>query len=148
MILNEVIAKLLTICDSATGSTRVYDSWAADLSGDFVVVGSDGEDDDGASVEFAEAEMGPGGWVVEVGEVTVSTWAQSGDGDVAATRDASHALSESCVSAIRANRDLDGLIVGPGICEVTGLRYRALLTDAGGFCRYTFTVRYQHLLTS
>jgi hypothetical protein len=148
MILNDVIEALVTSFTAATDPTPVYDS-IPDLSKRaFVVVAADGEDNEGADVDFALSDLGPGTWLTEQGEITCSTWAQVGTTDIAGRRQAAADLAEQCVAAVRADRTLSGLLTGPGIATVSELRYSGFRTEHGTFCRFTFIVSYQHLLAS
>lgn len=146
MILNSVIAALVALFDAAV-SASVFDGPkpAAVNKGDFVLVGSNGEEGDvGATVDQSLSDLGPGTWLEEVGEVVCSFWSWSGGTDTAARRTAAFNLATACADAVAADRRLGGLIVGPGIAEVSALSYQSQQTADGAICRFTFSVTYRH----
>lgn len=148
MILNSVIASLVTVFDTAV-SVDVYDGPVPTSvnKSDFVLVGSTGEEDDGAVVELALSDTGPGTWFDETGEVVCSVWSWSGNTDLAARRVAAAANAVACINAVKANRTLSGLLVAPGLAEVSVLNYQPRQTSEGAICRFTFNVSYRHLVT-
>lgn len=149
MILNEVIAALASRFTTAVTPTLVFDVPSPNVvnNDSFIVVGSDGEDDDGATVDLVPSDLGPGTWHDENGDVVCSAWAAHGGTDLAGTRDTAAQLAEACVAAVRADRTLGGLLEGAGRATVSALRYRSVQTPKGAFCRFTFTVSYGHLNT-
>jgi hypothetical protein len=148
MILNDVIAALDVLFTAAV-DVPVFDVPDPSVINNdrFIVIGSEGEDDDGATVDLTESTLGPGGWLDETGEVVCSVWAASGGTDLAARRNAAATLTEACVAAVRNDRELGGLLVGAGVAGVSSLRYRLVQTPQGAFCRFSFSVSYQNLNT-
>lgn len=148
MILDEVILALVALFDGAVAAP-VYDGPvpAAVNKGDFVLVGSTGEDDDGAVIEQELSEVGPGTWLNEVGEVVCSCWSWSGGTDLPARRAAAAALVTACADAVAADRTLGGLLKTPGLAEVSSIAYQPRQTSDGAICRFTFFVTYRHVNT-
>lgn len=147
MILDQVITKLVTIFTTAGATTYDGPVPTSVNKTDYVLVGSDAEDGDGAVVELIESDLGPGTWVDETGEVVCSAWSWSGGTNIAACRAAAEATAVACIAAIRADRTLGGLLTGPRLAEVSVLRYEPKQTSKGAICRFTFSVLYRHLNT-
>jgi len=149
VILNDVIAALSTRFTTAVDPTPVFDVPTPNVVNNaaFVVIGSEGEDADGATVALVPSSMGAGDWFDEAGEIVCSAWAQVGGTDLAGTRDTAAELAEACIAAVHADVTLGGLLVGAGEAQVSALRYRSMQTDKGAFCRFTFAVTYGHLST-
>lgn len=149
MILDDVILALVARFGTAV-TAPVYDGPvpAAVNKGDFVLVGSTGEDDDGGAVDLELSTLGPGTWLEEVGEVVCSCWSWSGGTDLPARRAAADALTAACVTAVATDRTLGGLLVAPGLAEVTAIRYQPRQTSEGAICRFTFSVLYRHVNTT
>lgn len=149
MILNEVIAALVTMFRDAV-PVNVYDGGdpTSVNQGDFVLVGSTGIlDEDGAIVTREGSTLGAGEWADEDGEVLCSSWSWTGGTDMAARRAAALVNANLCVDAIAADRTLGGLLVNPGLAQVTELRYQPRQTAEGTQCRILFSVSYSHLNT-
>ena len=148
MILNAVLLALVSRFDGAVAAP-VYDGPvpAAVNNGDFVLVGSTGEDEDGAAVDLELSEMGPGTWLNETGEVVCSFWSWTGGTNLPARRAAASALATACAAAVAADRTLGGLLVAPGLAEVSTIRYQPRQTSDGAICRFTFSVLYRHVNT-
>lgn len=147
MILHEVINRVGTLFAAAV-STRVFDGPnppAANLQR-FMLVGSEGEEGDGASVRLEPSTLGPGTWLDETGEVVCSAWSWSGGDASKLPTHRSEALSDAaaCVAAIQANRTLNGLLIAPG-AVVSDLRYQPVQFKEGPLVRVSFTVAYQHV---
>lgn len=149
MILNDVIAALKTSFDAAVSPTEVHDVPSPNLVNlkRFVVIGSEGEDADGATVDLVPSTLGPGTWTDETGDIVCSAWSAAGGTDLAARRNEAAADAEACVAAVVADRTLGGLLEGAGRATVSALRYRSVQTPKGAFCRFSFTVSYGHLNT-
>lgn len=149
MILDDVILALKSRFDTAL-SVDVYDGPypPAVNKGDFVLVGSSGEDGiDGAAVDLTLSDLGPGDWLDEAGEVVCSSWSWSGHPDIPARRAAAAGNAVACVQAVREDRTLGGLLVAPGLAEVSVLTYEPRQTAEGAICRFTFSVTYRHVNT-
>lgn len=148
MILAEVIDRLVTVFDAAV-AVDVYDGPKPEAVNkpQFVVVGSSGDDEDGAAADLTPSDTGPGGWLDETGEIICSAWSWSGGTDVATRRSEALSLAESCLSALHADRTLGGLLVVPGAVTST-LRYEARQPESGAIVRVSFTVAYTALITS
>lgn len=147
MILGDVIARLVVLFDGAVTST-VFDGPIPEAvnHGRYVLVGSDGENDDGASAELEPSDLGPGTWWDERGEVTCSAWSHHGGADLAARRSEALADAEACLAAVHDDRSLGGLLITPG-ATTSGVFVSARQTTAGALVRVTFTVAYQALNT-
>lgn len=149
MILDAVIDVLVSIFDAAL-SVDVYDgpNPIAANKGDFVLVGSTGEEEDGATVEQEPSDLGPGTWLDESGEVICSAWSWTGSdaSTVPARRAAALSYVDACSDAIAANRSLGG-VLGQGTAVVTGIRYQTRVAPEGTTVRVLFTVAYQTLNT-
>lgn len=146
MILDDVIAALVARFDAAVTAT-VYDGPVptAVNKGNFVLVGATGDEGDiGATVDQTLSTLGPGTWLEEVGEIVCSFWSWDGGTDVAARRTAALANANACAAAVHEDRQLGGLIVPPGIAEVSAFSYQAQQTNKGALCRITFSVTYRH----
>lgn len=151
MILNEVIAYLRTSWATAINNADIPVLDSPDPSAvnknKFVAIGSEGTDDEGIVVDFTSSDLGPGGWTDETAEITCSAWSWSGGSDLAARRQEAVDLAETCIEAVRADRTFSGLIVGPGMAEVSSMRVTVTQETGGPLCRVTFTVSYRHLNT-
>jgi hypothetical protein len=147
VILNDVIAALAARYTTAADPIPVFDVPTPNVVNNalFVAVGSNGEDEDGATVDLVPSDLGPGTWLDETGAVVCSAWSQAGGTDLEARRDEAASLAEACLAATRADRTLGGLLQGSGRAEVSGLSYRLVQTPKGPFCRFTWTVSYGHL---
>lgn len=145
MILNDVITTLAALFDAAV-TAPVYDTPdpTAVNNASWVSVSTEGEDDDGATVELTPSQLGPGTWFDEAGEVVCSAWSQSGGTDTATRRTEAAALALACVAAVRADDTLGGLLTLHR-AEVSALRYRAFQGSTGTLCRFSWTVSYRHL---
>lgn len=148
MILNSVILALVDLFDASVTAT-VYDGPVPSSvnKGEFVLVGSTGEDEDGAFVETELSTLGAGDWIEETGEVVCSAWSWSGGTDLTAKRVAAAALAADCAAAVAADRTLGGLLVAPGLAQVSAFQYQPRQTTDGAICRFTFSVTYRHVNT-
>lgn len=147
MILDSIIPYLVTMFDAAVASP-VFDGPkpVAVNHGEFVLVGSTGEEDDGARFEMAASDLGPGSWFDEFGEVVCSAWSWSGGTDIVARRAKALALASACVTAVHADRRLGGLCLEPG-AVVSDLSYQPRQSDTGAIVRVVFSVTYKALNT-
>ena len=147
MILNSVIPYLVTLFDGAVAA-QVFDGPkpASVNNGAFILVGSTGEEDDGARVEMVSSTLGPGTWFDEFGEVTCSAWSWSGGTDVVARRTEALALAVACVNAVHDDRTLGGLLLMPG-ATTSDISYQPRQSDTGAIVRIIFSVSYQALNT-
>lgn len=148
MILEEVIAKLLEMFRTAS-AVDVYDGPVPPAVNKqrYILVGSSAEDEDGATVTQELSNLGPGEWHDEAGEVICSFWSWSGGTQIATVRADALELANFCADAIHADRTLDGVLVPPGLAEVSDYRLRMSQTSSGAMCRVSFTVNYAHLST-
>jgi hypothetical protein len=147
VILLEVMDKLTVAYKAAVQTPVLEPSPEVVNNKRFVVVGSEGEDDDGATVDLTPSEMGPGTWTDELGAVICSAWAQTGGTDKAKMRAAAGADAEACVAAVLADPTFGGLLVAGNRATVSAIRYRAMQTEKGAFARFSWTVSYGHLNT-
>lgn len=150
MILHEVINRIGVLCTAAVSPVRVFDGPnppAVNLQR-FVVVGSEGEEGDAASVTLEPSTLGPGTWLDESGEIVCSAWSWSGGNADKLPTHRSEALTDAaaCVAAIQADRTLGGLLIAPA-AVAGGLRYQPVQFDSGPLVRVSFTVAYQHVNT-
>lgn len=148
MILNAVVLALVDLFDTAVSAT-VYDGPVPTSVNEssFVLVGSTGDDDDGAFVETELSTLGDGTWIDEAGEVVCSAWSWSGGTDLAAHRVIAGGLAADCAAAVAADRTLGGLLVAPGLAQVSAFQYQPRQTTEGAICRFTFSVTYRHVNT-
>lgn len=148
MILNEVIARLLTLFRANT-TFPVVDGPvpAAANQSDLVLVGSAGEDEPGGIITRELSDLGPGGWRNEIGEVVCSVFSWRGGGDLPARRAAALDVARTLVDAVEADRTLGGLLRGPGVSTVGEVIYEPRQTEQGPIVRVQFSVTYQHLDT-
>lgn len=148
MILGDVISRLVTLYGTAVTSV-VFDGPKPEAVNQprYVLVGSDGEGDDGASADLEPSTTGPGTWWDERGEIVCSAWAQYGGTDLATCRSQALSDAEACLSVVHADRSLNGLLVTPG-ATTSGVSISARQTSTGALVRVTFTVAYQALVTS
>lgn len=115
-----------------------------------VIVGADAASDEGISgtitQDWRDAGPAPAAHREEWGEVVCTVWAQSGDDDLGAVRDAAFAILDECLNAVHN-------IVSLGIPEVTnliGLRSGTPIqrrTKNGVICEIAFRVRYQAIFS-
>lgn len=148
MILDDVIAALVAKFSTAV-DVPVHDGPVPTSvnSGEFVLVGSTGDDEDGAAVDLGLSSMGPGTWTDEAGEIVCSTWSWGGGTDLAVRRSAALGLAVACADALAADRTLGGLLQAPGLGEVRTFRYEPRQTKEGAICRIVFSVDYIHVNT-
>lgn len=148
MILGDVISRLVTLYDAAVTSV-VFDGPKPEAVNQprYVLVGSDGEGDDGASADLEPSTTGPGTWWDERGEVTCSAWSHYGGTDLATCRSQALSDAEACLAAVHADRSLNGLLNTPG-ATTSGVTISARQMSSGALVRVTFTVAYQALVTS
>lgn len=148
MILGDVIARLVTLYGNAVTSV-VFDGPKPEAVNQprYVLVGSDGEGDDGASADLEPSGTGPGSWWDERGEVVCSAWSHYGGRDVTTCRTQALADAEACLAAVHADRSLTGLLNTPG-ATTSGVTVSARQTSSGAIVRVTFTVAYTALVTS
>lgn len=150
MILNSVIAALVTAFRTAVSPTSVVDGPVPTSvnKSEYVLVGSTGDEgENGATVDLTLSDLGPGTWHDESGLVVCSAWSWSGGTDLAAKRATALQLATSCTAAVHMDRGLGGLLVAPGLAQTSDLGLLVQQTDKGGLCRVTFTVTYSHLNT-
>lgn len=149
MILDDVLQALVALFDAAV-SVPVHDGPVPQSvnSGEFVLVGSTGDDEDGAVVDIELSTLGPGDWFDESGEIVCSAWSWSGGTDLAARRAAALALASACASAVAADRTLGGLLEAPGLAQTQVFRYEPRQTSEGAICRIVFSVTYAHVNTT
>lgn len=150
MILDSVINRIGALFTTAVAPVRVFDGPnppAVNLHR-FVVVGSEGEEDNAATVTLEPSTLGPGTWLDESGEIVCSAWSWSGSDASRLPTHRSEALTDAaaCVAAIQSDRTLDGLLIAPGVV-VSELRYQPVQFDSGPLVRVSFTVAYQHVNT-
>lgn len=148
MRLDDVIAALVARFTSAVSPTLVFDgpNDQAASSPAFVLVGSTGEDEDGATLDADWSPVGPGRWREEAGEVVCSAWAYSGGRDLPARRAIALGLATSCAESVHQDRSLGGILTGNG-AQVSRFRYQPRQTTEGAVVRVVFTVSYRTLLT-
>lgn len=147
MILNEAINYLGVLFTAAVRPIPVFDGPKppAVNNQQFVVVGSAGDDDDGAVLDLTPSTLGPGDWLDESGEIICSAWSWSGDTDVASRRAEALAAAGACVAAVQADRTLGGLLIDEA--TVGNLRYQAVQFKEGALVRASFSVTYLGLNT-
>ena len=142
----QVTTALRTVFDAAT-SVDVFDgipaTYAELASG--VAVGVDATTDDGTSgtisQQWRDAGPAPTAHREETGEVVCTVWAQSGDDDLAAVRDAAFDILDDCLDSLHTVTAL-GL---PEVLSVRGLadaRTTQRRTARGVVCECTFRVSY------
>ena len=148
MILGDVISRLVTLYGAAVTSV-VFDGPKPEAVNQprYVLVGSDGEGDDGASADLEPSLTGPGTWWDERGEIVCSAWSHEGGTDLVAVRSQALSDAEACLSAVHADRSLNGLLNTPG-ATTSGVSISARQMSSGALVRVTFTVAYQALVTS
>lgn len=142
-------AAVKAVLDAAV-AVPVYE--AGELVGDderaYVTVGEVGEDGEIASATQEATALGGNQWHLETGSIPCALEAWDGGADIASVRVTAKALLTACVQAVRNDRSLGGLLVLPGLAEVTDLRLSEGQTSRGVLVRAGFTVRYTALLTS
>lgn len=144
----DVQTAVKTALDAAV-DVPVYD--AGELVGDdeqtYITVGEVADDGDTATAEQEESSLSGTYWRNETGEVrcAIETW--DGEETVAPLRLIARPLLMACISAIRGDQSLGGLLRPPGRADVTSIRLREGQTDRGALVQVGFTVRYSALLT-
>lgn len=148
ILLGDVIARLVTLYEAAVTSD-VFDGPRPEAvnQGRYVLVGSDAEDDTGATAELVPSDTGPGTWWDEFGEVVCSAWSHYGGTDIVTCRTQALADAEACIAAVHADRTLGGLLTISG-ATTSALSVSARQSSTGALVRVTFTVAYQALVTS
>ena len=148
MILGDVISRLVTLYDAAVTSV-VYDGPKPEAVNQarYVLVGSDAEDESGATADLSPSDTGPGNWWDEFGEVVCSAWSHYGGTDIATCRTQALSDAEACIAAVHADRSLNGLLNTPG-ATTSAVSVSARQSQTGALVRVTFTVAYTALITS
>lgn len=148
MIVGDIIARLVTLYDAAVTSV-VFDGPKPEAVNQprYVLVGSDGEGDDGITAELEPSTTGPGSWWDERGEIVCSAWSHYGGTDMETCRAQALADAEACLAAVHTDRSLGGLLNTPG-ATTSGVTVSARQTPSGALVRVTFTVAYQALVTT
>lgn len=113
----------------------------------YVLVGSDGESEVGASCDREPSSLGPGVWWDETGSVVCSAWSSYGGSDLPSRRAEALSDAEACVASVEADRTLGGLLLRPG--ATTGqVSVSAVQTASGALVRVTFTVGYRSTIST
>lgn len=149
MIVNSVIAALITGFEGATPTAQVFDGPDASSLNKtaFVLVGSTGDEDEEAVLVERTPSPLAFDWFDETGSIDCCAVAWSGGTDVAARRAASFELATQCVNWLRSNRYLGGVLASPYGAEASGLTLRQTQTEQGVLVRVLFTVAYRALIT-
>lgn len=146
MILDPAILWLLSTFRGAT-SWPVFDGPVPTSINhqQFVLVGSTGEEEDGATIDRPESNLGPGGWREEVGDIVCSAWSYSGGTDIATRRANAMSTTAALIAAVEADPSMGGLLTAPRRAEVLDVRYQPRQTDTGAIVRIIFSVTYRSL---
>jgi hypothetical protein len=156
-LLDDVLDRLGAQFRTAISPVPVYDgpdnAAISEGSTDLVLVGTDGEaliaggdDTDGITLDSELSDLGPGTWRRENAEILCAAWSWIGDDDIVARRRRAEQLARDCAGTVYADRSLGGLLVEPGLADVTAYRYRLRQTNRGAIARVTFTVTFSALL--